>query len=711
MRTILLVDDEAPLRRLARATIGTSYRLLEAADGAEALAVARSELPDLVLLDVNMPGMDGVTVCQHLKSDPSTLHIRILMLSGMISQAAQERSVAAGADGYLTKPFSPSALLASVERVLANGMIGQPPPTVVASVPGDLEDEPIELTQTLTYARELSSLYRGARDRAARFRRLVEIGQELVSTTRLDALLRLALERATEFGGYSCGSILLAYERSGPLVLLASLGVSVDCFTYQEGGPARRAAEQAFASLGPLVMKNLSENGIYAGESPRHDVESTSVYLPLITPGGRPIGVLELTGSPDPELHGDQDLDALQLLAAQLAATVESSQLSTRLQRSVDALLAIHDAGQVLGSSLELEEVARQVLNIAKRVSGFDRGTIRLRRGLEPLKLEGIELDGIWKAAQNSSAVRSARRSAMRSGTPRFFLHQGPSEIMTIAGWCLPLRVRNRVIGVIELYSREVVIRETPLEVLTSLANQAASALDNAHLYRELAKRERRLHELVGKLIVAQEEERRRVAYEVHDGLAQIAVATHQNMQAFAHRHRPQSPQARQALESALVSAQRTVAEARQVIAGLRPTVLDDFGLEIAIRTQVDALRSEGWEITYNQSVGSDRLAPELETALFRVTQEALTNVRKHARTTRVDVDLRRRGHQIRLEVRDWGRGFKVSSPPPVGGPGEHVGLPGMRERVALLGGRFSVLSQPGAGTRIIVEVGLREPS
>ncbi|HUE76143.1 MAG TPA: GAF domain-containing protein, partial [Chloroflexota bacterium] len=704
------VDDEAPLRRLARATFGTSYRLLEAADGTEALALARSELPDLILLDVKMPGLDGVAVCHHLKNDPATSHIRVLMLSGMISQADQERSVAAGADGYLTKPFSPSALLASVERALSDGVHGEIPLAVVSTQPVNLENEPIEHAQTLTYARELSSLYQAARNRAARFRRLVEIGREMVGATSLDALLRLALDRATNFGGYGGGSILLAQEDYRTLVLLASLGVSADRFTYEGGGPARRAAEQTFATRRPLVVESLTEVG--ALEWPgTGDKPTMSVYLPLITPGGRPIGVLELTGSPDPDHLGDHDLDALQLLAAQLAATVESSQLSARLRRSLEALIAIHEAGQVLGSSLELNEVAQQVLSIAKRVSGFERGTIRLRRGREPLRLEGLELEGIWRTAQNSAAVRSARRSALRTETPRFFMHQEPSEIMAIAGWCLPLRSRDRIIGVIEVYSREVVIRETPVEVLISLANQAASALDNAYLYRELTERERRLHELVGRLLVAQEEERRRVAYEVHDGLAQVAVATHQHLQAFAHRQKPRSPQARQALEFALVSAQRTVAEARLVIAGLRPTVLDDFGLETAIRTQVDALRAEGWEITYNQSIGAERLVPEVETALFRVTQEALTNVRKHADTTRVEVDLRRRGHLLRLEVRDWGRGFQVSNPPTAGGPGEHVGLPGMRERVALLGGRFSILSQPGAGTRIIVEVGLRESS
>src|SRR5919199_1532765 len=112
---------------------------------------------------------------------------------------------------------------------------------------------------------------------------------------------------------------------------------------------------------------------------------------------------------------------------------------------------------------------------------------------------------------------------------------------------------------------------------------------------------ERHLQDLVGRLLVAQEEERHRVAYEVHDGLAQVAASAHQHLQAYARYHRPRSPEARQQLARALELAQRTVREARGVVANLRPTTLDDFGL------------------------GEGRLAAPVETALYRVVQEALT--------------------------------------------------------------------------------------
>jgi signal transduction histidine kinase len=198
------------------------------------------------------------------------------------------------------------------------------------------------------------------------------------------------------------------------------------------------------------------------------------------------------------------------------------------------------------------------------------------------------------------------------------------------------------VLGVLEAYGSESLAESDTLEILRSLTNQAASALENARLYGELAEREGQLKGLVGKLIVVQEEERRRVAYEIHDGLTQMLVAAHQHLQSFADYHPPDTTHAQEELDRVLDLAQRAVVEARSVIGDLRPTALDDFGLGTALRLQVEALRAEGWQIGYKETLGANRLPPQVETALFRVAQEALTNVRKHAQTTRVDIELRR---------------------------------------------------------------------
>ncbi len=224
-------------------------------------------------------------------------------------------------------------------------------------------------------------------------------------------------------------------------------------------------------------------------------------------------------------------------------------------------------------------------------------------------------------------------------------------------------------------------------------------------LARRDAERESRLQDLVGRLILAQEEERRRVAYEVHDGLAQIAAAAHQHLEAFAAGYHSGSSCRVEQLRHAQALTQQTVQEARRVIAGLRPTALDDFGLATAVRIELDDLRANGWDIAYDERLGAQRLPPQVETALFRVAQEALTNIRKHARTQRVHVTLRRRNGAVRLEVRDWGRGFIPTAATETQGRGERVGIAGMEERAVLLGGTCTIHSRPGAGTRVVAEV------
>jgi signal transduction histidine kinase len=234
------------------------------------------------------------------------------------------------------------------------------------------------------------------------------------------------------------------------------------------------------------------------------------------------------------------------------------------------------------------------------------------------------------------------------------------------------------------------------------------SALEALRNQEKLAERERELHDLVGRMIVAQEEERHRVAYEIHDGFTQMAAAAYRRLALFA-EHRPQeSAQDQRELEDAVALVRRTVGEARGVIANLRPTTLDDFGLATAIRMQVEELSAEGYKTTYEETLGEARLPGSLETAFFRVAQEALANVRKHAHTERVRVALARRDGSVRLEVSDWGRGFTPAEIKQGTGPGERVGLSSMRERIALLGGILEVRSEPGNGTSVVAEVPLQ---
>jgi len=262
---------------------------------------------------------------------------------------------------------------------------------------------------------------------------------------------------------------------------------------------------------------------------------------------------------------------------------------------------------------------------------------------------------------------------------------------------CELVRVQGRDAFAAALEEGGVDLILADYDIVSSLT---ASALENAWLYKELNDRERALQNLVKRLLGAQEEERRRVAYEVHDGLAQVAVAAHQNLQAFARRYAPETEQGRRELDRILGQVRTTVSDARRVIANLRPTALDDLGLAAAISLEVERLNEEGYQVDFEEHLGDESLPREIEIALFRVAQEALTNIRKHAGTKWLKIELRRRDTEVYLEVRDFGHGFDPAALQTLGGrPGERVGFAGMRERVGMLGGEFEIQSRPEAGT------------
>jgi PAS domain S-box-containing protein len=203
------------------------------------------------------------------------------------------------------------------------------------------------------------------------------------------------------------------------------------------------------------------------------------------------------------------------------------------------------------------------------------------------------------------------------------------------------------------------------------------------------------------------EEDQRHVAYELHDGLAQLVASTHQHLQALAHISRPRSAAAQHELELATTLAHAAVKEVRRLLAGMRPSALDDFGLAVALRMQVDALRAEGWEITYSDQLGRTVLTPNQEMALFRIAQEALTNVRKHADAGHVRLVLQGEDLLARMEVVDDGKGFDLISTANPAGASHKLGLRGMQERITLVGGQLTIDSRLGEGTRVIAEIPL----
>ena len=237
------------------------------------------------------------------------------------------------------------------------------------------------------------------------------------------------------------------------------------------------------------------------------------------------------------------------------------------------------------------------------------------------------------------------------------------------------------------------------IESLQLLATLLAAHLENNRLLEALVARERTMSELVHQLFTAQEDERKRMAYDLHDGLAQTLAGLHQRLQGFAGRC-PELPEPMSVdLQAILNLAQHCVGEGRQLISGLRPTVLDDFGLLQAVDKEADRLREAGIAVHWS-SRSMVRLPSHLEIGLYRIAQEGINNVLKHSGAGSVQLALDISDSNVSLLLEDNGRGF-VTDQRSDGNGVQKLGLVAMQERASLMGGRLTCVSRPDCGTRL----------
>jgi signal transduction histidine kinase len=223
-------------------------------------------------------------------------------------------------------------------------------------------------------------------------------------------------------------------------------------------------------------------------------------------------------------------------------------------------------------------------------------------------------------------------------------------------------------------------------------------------LYQQLREREEWRGELLRKVISAQEDERKRIARELHDETSQTLSALAIGLETALAKYPSDVSRAR--LVDAKALTVRTINELHRLIYDLRPSVLDDLGLVSAIRWYAERqLESRGISVRCEFTDTDARLAPETETALFRVVQEAVTNIAKHARAETVLIQCAVRDGALTIEIEDDGQGFDPATLPPPAARERGLGLMGMRERVELLGGTLILDSAPGRGARIVVSV------
>ena len=210
-----------------------------------------------------------------------------------------------------------------------------------------------------------------------------------------------------------------------------------------------------------------------------------------------------------------------------------------------------------------------------------------------------------------------------------------------------------------------------------------------------------REHRTLKHLLQSSDHERQIIAYEIHDGLAQQLAGAIMQFDAFDHLKESKPKQAADAYHAGMTMLRQGHFEARRLIAGVRPPILDESGVVAAVGHLVnEKSRFKGPKVEYFSRVDFDRLAPTLENAIYRIAQEALGNACQHSKSKKVRVSLLQQGDRVRVEVRDWGTGFD-----PKAVSENRFGLEGIRQRARLLDGKCSIRSSPDKGTRLIVEL------
>ncbi|MDQ6807395.1 MAG: GAF domain-containing protein [Actinomycetota bacterium] len=539
-----------------------------------------------------------------------------------------------------------------------------------------------------------------------RLRRLVEIGPSLVSELDLETVLDRLLETAREMTGarYAALGVLDAERRE--LERFLTRGLSDD----EERAIGARPRGRGVLGLvvddpRPLRVGVLSEHPSSFGFPAGHPPMRSFLGVPILI-RGRAWGNLYLTEKPDGDFD-DGDEQAAVTLAAWAAIAIEHARLlaaagqrQEALERAVRGLEATQAIAVALGAETDLSRVLELIAKRGRAMVEARSVVILLQDGHDLVLAAG---------AGHSQPHVGVRIPVAHSTSGQVMLAQRPSRITNLdsqlqvspqtlgvpdAHFALlvPLIYRGRTLGVLAAFDRgqeAQTFTEDDEQVLVAFAASAATAVATA----QTVQADRLRHTLE-----AAEAERRHWARELHDETLQALGGL--KVLASAARRYGDLARVSAALDEIVAGLEGEIESVHAIISELRPASLDDLGLRPAIETLAQRHRVvHGTEVecrlTLPDPTENDRrLAPELETAVYRLVQEALTNVSKHANAKRVMIDVGATDGQVKLEIADDGTGFDV------GVADAGFGLTGMRERVALTGGTIDI-SSDGSGTTV----------
>ena len=392
---------------------------------------------------------------------------------------------------------------------------------------------------------------------------------------------------------------------------------------------------------------------------------------------------------------------------------------ANKLEVQTEELAMLNDLAGTVSRSLNLQEILGSALDRVLESMGLQAGWVFLRNGDDDaFRLSATR--GLGEHMDSELGRCVGEMCLERWGAPRGCDegHENPCRVaqpLTEQGLvlraCVPLRSKDRVLGVMGLAGRVSAgtrgSAEDQVGTLAAIGRQIGMAVENASLYEALQEKEVLRRQLLGRIITAQEEERKRVARELHDQMSQPLSSLIMTLEVL---EKPVVPEELAAhVQDMRDITLQMLEQVHDLALALRPSVLDDLGLLAALRQHFREVQDRTHLPVDFQALGfsSQRLPPAVETALYRIVQEALTNVARHAQAKNVGVLLEHKGATVLLMVEDDGKGFDVTQVMGSHPRASNLGLYGMQERAALLGGTLMMESSVGAGTALFVEIPL----
>jgi signal transduction histidine kinase len=534
----------------------------------------------------------------------------------------------------------------------------------------------------------------------SRLRRLLDAGRSLISELDPEAVLQRLLDVAREVTGARYAAIGVLDEQREELERFLTAGVDEE--THRRIGDlprGRGVLGLLITDPRPLRLADVSAHPQSYGFPFAHPGMTTFLGVPILIEG-RAWGNLYLTEKAGGGEFTDDDEESAVVLAGWAGIAAANARLyrdvrerRDQLERANHGLETTIEIGRALGGVTDLDRVLELVAKRSRALLDARAAEIALLDGDE-FVIAAVAGEGVAGArGVRIPAESSLVAAAWRTGRAQRFAAIPPDtfaarELGAKTAIVTPMLFRHRAVGFLLVMDRAAgqPFREDDERLLQAFAASAATAVATAQTATDAALR---------RSIEASEAERARWARELHDETLQQLAGVRMLLSGARRSRDPERIAA--ALDDAIDMITAGIADLRGLIADLRPAALDELGLEAALRTLVERVAQQsGLAVDLDVELASaGRHRPEVESAGYRLVQEALTNVVKHADARSVAVRVTEEDDCLDIRLRDDGTGFEPRE------PSRGFGLVGMHERIALVHGSLEIHSSPGAGTTI----------